>query len=230
MSREEFEQEMENDAEKAIATAGGGGYDVQSHRPRMTGSQIGPKTTPAGSTTKKVSMKTAFEPIKSPVKPHWAKSLPCPHCQGEISKMYAVKALAIMAKSEGLDLDEELEALLSKSEPTSGKGSSVKGPTNYVGNKTENTAGDKKKGHLSSSRTKGEPVQRKQSPTNFASEEGMEKSLKLPVIVGQPSVVEYSMGMDSVISESIQKGLAHMPPMRNIRAEIEEATGESTQD
>ena len=226
-----FAKALAEDTDKAIASSGGLGMPTrlheQSHALGSLRAARMERQGPAASPTKKVTMQSAFKPIGAAPAQGQQKmaSIACPHCQGGISKSYAVKALALLAKSEGLDLDAELEALLENDVEKGGP----KGPTHYLGNKEDPTAGTSvsKKKILHSHRGRGDTgAQRHQTPTNPVTE--VAKSLTLPVIVGEPQMVEYSYGMDSAIAEDIQKGLCHMPPARNLRAESEEATGVST--
>jgi len=222
-----MKKQVQNDSQKAIASTGGGGYSFGGHAKEM-GGKIQGMVSPgaraaAAKNPKKVGMATAFKPI--------GKSFPCPHCDEGISKLYAVKALTMIAKSEGLDLEDDLHALLNdveKADPSCKSTSPVKGETGYVGNKKISTAGSKKKGHLSSTRGHGtgQEVQRHNTPTNPTSEDGMAKSLRLPVIVGDSQIVQYGYGMDNAVADSIQKGWNHEAPMQNFRKEREEFTGE----
>jgi hypothetical protein len=154
-----------------------------------------------------------------------SKGVPCPHCKKEISKAYAVKALVVLAKSEGQDLSDELAALageLDESDVEKGR----KGVD--VGNKVDSHRGPHKPGKMhSSSRGSGtgQAVQRENSPANkIAQGGGMRKSL-FPAIIGQPQLVEYVTGNDEEVSKGIQDGTHHVPPARNLQMEQAEAQG-----
>lgn len=170
----------------------------------------------------------------------------CPHCKETLSKEYTVKALSLLAKSEGHDFDEELEALAEgevddgldeevEQEDTGeaekgvkrGKKAGVSGPTNYAGNKTASHRGQAPGTFHSSSRARsGEPVQRTNHPTNPVTEGGVKKSINVPVIIGEPRLVEYGYGEDASIAKSIEEGTAHVPSMRNLQMEQELANGD----
>lgn len=152
-----------------------------------------------------------------------SKGIECPHCHEDISRQFAVKSLAMLAKSEGAELSEELEALAGEDEEIEGDEPEVeKGMSKKVGNKMDSHRGPHKAGKMhSSSRGKGtgETVQKKPKPGNMVTE----KSLRLPVQVGQPQLVEYTSGGDAFVAKGIQDGTHHVPPARNLRKEREEA-------
>ena len=151
-----------------------------------------------------------------------SKSIECPHCEGDISKGYAIKALAILAKSEGIDIGEELETLAGLGEPDAEKGD--------VGNKRASHRGKAPGAMHSSSRANGTGrVERTQaSKKNKLNSGGVRKSLNLPIIVGEAQLVDYGHGADDVIAKGIEAGNLHTPVARNLRAEVELATGEAT--
>lgn len=165
-------------------------------------------------------MATAFGPI--------GKSIECPHCGESISKGYAVKALSILAKADGYDLDEELESFLTDEEMAdeveAEKGIAVKD------NKVQSHRGPHKPGklHHSSRAPSGEEVERKHRPTNPVNEKGMAKSISFP-LVDRVSLVEYTDGTDQVVAKSIADGTNHVPSARNLRAEREIITGKPTE-
>jgi hypothetical protein len=157
----------------------------------------------AGSTAKRVGVKTAFKPIGGGEETKRA-SLTCPHCEGEISAEYLNKAL---------ELEDDMEK-------------AVRGPTNYLGNKADPTAGTKvskrKFRHSNRGKGTGQAVHRHQTPTNPTTE----KSFRLPVFVGEPCLVEYTTGADEAIAKSIEQNENHIPPARNLYLEQAAARGE----
>lgn len=149
-----------------------------------------------------------------------SKSVECPHCGEGLSREYVVKALSILAKSEGLDLDEELESLLSDESVVKSKGKK-KGMAAELGNRMDDHRGPHKAGkmhHSSRGRGDGPGVQRGgPRPKNPTVEDGMSKSF--PVIIGQPQLVEYVMGADDTIAKGIQDGSHQVQTSRNLRME-----------
>jgi len=165
----------------------------------------------------------------------------CPHCEGRITKGYTIKALAMLAKSEGQDLTEELDALAAEGFEEAGlvdedmpvDGSGVdkgKRSGSDVGNKTASHRGKAPGAMHSSSRSGGkQSVDRTQKPTNPVTEGGgVKKSLNMPVIEGDAQLVRYVDNGDATIAKAIEGGNLHTPPARNLRAERELATGEPT--
>lgn len=159
------------------------------------------------------------------MKPSLANSIPCPCCGEGMSKAYVVKALGLLAKAEGIDLDDELSQFVDEDEVEKSKKEAS------VGNKTASHRGAKPGKFHSSSRGKGAGpgVQRKNTPTNPTTEEGMGVSKSFAVTIGQPQLVEYVNGTDEVVAKGIGDGSHHMPSARNMRAEQELATGEATE-
>ena len=146
----------------------------------------------------------------------------CPHCGEGISKGYAIKALAILAKSEGIDIGEELEMLAGLDNPDEQKAMDV-------GNKVASHRGKAPGSFTSSARAGGKKgVDRANKPTDPTKEGGIKKSLNLPVIVGDAQLVSYTDASDGVIAKSIEEGNLHTPVARNLRAEKEAITGEKT--
>lgn len=164
----------------------------------------------------------------------------CPHCEGRISKSFAIKALAMLAKSEGHDLNDELEALAAEGFEEAGlvdeadaddveAEKAVTGRRNPVGNKTASHRGKAPGSFVAHPRTGGKQgVDRKNKPTNPVNEGGMAKSLNLPIIEGDAQIVTYSDGSDQAVAKAIETGNMHVPVARNLRAERETATGEIT--
>lgn len=149
------------------------------------------------------------------------KSIECPHCGGGVSKGYAVRALAMLAKSDGVDIGDDLESLIDEdlSKGVKKRKGGVSGPTNYAGNEHAATRGPHKMGkvHSSTRGGRGEGVQRHNTPTNYTTEG--RKSL-FPY-VEQYKAVEYLTA--EPVEEGVQAELA-----RNLRADLESATGEAT--
>lgn len=159
------------------------------------------------------------------MKPAFARSIECPHCGEGISSEFAVKALSIMAKSEGLDFDEELEDLIGDvAEDDVEKGG--RKPKKGIGNKADDSRGPHKAGkvlHSARSKGTGKEVQRENTPKS-----PLTKSF--PVVA--PSTVrfvDYVNGNDELVAKSISEGTNHVPSARNMAMEHAAAQEEATE-
>ena len=139
--------------------------------------------------------------------PAFARSIECPHCGGGMSKGYAVSALKILAKSEGYDFDNELDGL---DDPDATKGTAAD-----VGIHANAHRGPKPGKMATGVRPGGKQKVDRKVPSNKT----FGKSLNLPIITGDTSIVSYSTGEDAAISKSIEDGNMHVPPARNFRME-----------
>lgn len=138
-----------------------------------------------------------------------------------------------MGKSVVFDFEDEESAQKAVDEyMTDMEKATPSGPTNHVGNKVDSHRGPHKPGkmHHSSRAHSGPDVQRHEHPTNPTTEGGVVKSLNLPVLGREPSLVDYGYGTDALVADQISKGTAHVPPQRNLRMEQEIGLMENTKE